>query len=50
MRDQDFDMETYVKQRLAEISDTDERGVAREALLKGLLPAIQIMEERCRKV
>ncbi len=50
MRDQDFDMETYVKQRLAEISDTDERGVAREALLKGLLPAIQIMEERYRKL
>ena len=50
MQDQEFDMEAYVKQRLAEISDVDERGAAREVLLKGLLPAIQIMEERYQKL
>ncbi len=50
MPDQDFDMEAYVKQRLAEIADTDERGVAREVLLKGLLPAMQVMEERYREL
>lgn len=50
MLDQDFNMDAYVKQRLAEIPDTDERGVAREVLLKGLLPAIQIMEENYRNL
>ena len=50
MLDQGFDIEAYVKQRIAEISDTDERSVARETLLKGLLPAIQVMEEHYRKL
>ena len=50
MQNQDFDMEAYVKQRLSEISDADERSVAREVLLKGLLPAIQVMEERYRNL
>lgn len=48
MQKRDFDIEAYVKQRLSEISDADERSVAREALLKGLLPAIQVMETRYR--
>lgn len=43
-------MEDYVKQRLSEIRDTDERGFAREALLKGFLPAMQVMEERYRSL
>lgn len=50
MLDQNFDMETYVKQRLAEITDIDERSVAKEALLKGLLPAVRTMEERYRNL
>lgn len=50
MQNRDFDIEAYVKQRLSEISDADERSVAREALLKGLLPAIQVMEERYRNL
>ncbi len=50
MLEQDFDMEAYIKQRLAEITDTDERSVAKEALLKGMLPAIRVMEERYRNL
>lgn len=50
MQDQNFDMEAYVKQRLAGIPGTDERGVAREVLLKGLLPAIKAMEDRYAKL
>lgn len=50
MLDQNFDMETYVKQRLAEITDIDERSVAKEALLRGLLPAVRTMEERYRNL
>lgn len=46
MQDQDFDVEAYVKQRLAEISDVDERSVAKEVLFKGLLPAVRALEER----
>lgn len=48
MQEQSFDMEDYVKQRLLEIGDTDERSFAKEALLKGFLPAIQVMEKRYR--
>lgn len=47
---QGIDMEDYVKRRLTEITDTDERSFAREALLKGLLPAIQVMEARYREL
>lgn len=50
MQEQNFDMEDYVKQRLSEIRDTDERSFAREALLKGLLPAIKVMDERYRSL
>lgn len=50
MQDQDFDVEAYVKQRLTEISDTDERSVAKEVLLKGLLPAVKALEERYRSL
>lgn len=46
MREQNFDIEEYIKQRLSEIRDTDERSFAKEALLKGFLPAMQVMEER----
>ncbi len=45
---QGIDMEEYIKQRLTEIADTDERSFAKEALLKGFLPAIRIMEARYR--
>ena len=50
MQDQDFDVEAYVKQRLTEISDIDERSVAKEVLLKGLLPAVKALEERYRSL
>ena len=30
MKNQDFDMDTYVKQRITEIADADERGFAKE--------------------
>lgn len=50
MINQSFDMDTYVKQRIAEISDADERGFAKEVLLKGLLPAFQLMNERYREL
>lgn len=50
MQEQKFDMEDYIKQRLAEISDTDERSFAREIMLKGFLPAVQVMEERYRSL
>ncbi|MCM1560819.1 MAG: hypothetical protein NC123_14960 [Butyrivibrio sp.] len=50
MLEQNFDMEAYIKQRLAEITDTDERSVAKEALLKGMLPAIRVMEEQYRNL
>lgn len=50
MQEQKFDMEDYIKQRLAEIRDTDERSFAREILLKGFLPAVQVMEERYRSL
>lgn len=50
MQEQNFDLEGYVKQRLSEIRNTDERGFAREALLKGFLPAMQVMEERYRSL
>lgn len=46
MRKQSFDMDTYIKQRLTEITDTDERSFAKEVLLKGLLPAFETMNER----
>lgn len=46
MTDQDFDMENYIKQRLTEITDMDERTFAKEVLLKGLLPAFRTMDER----
>jgi len=47
---QSLDMDTYVKQRIAEISDADERGFAKEVLLKGLLPAFRIMNERYQEL
>ena len=50
MNNQDFDMDTYIKQRLMEIEDTDERSFAKTVLLKGLLPAFQTMEERYREL
>lgn len=46
MRNQDFDMDTYIKQRLTEITDTDERSFAKEILLKALLPAFETMNQR----
>lgn len=50
MQDQDFDVEAYIKIRLTEISDTDERNVAKEVLLKGLLPAVRTLEECYRSL
>lgn len=50
MTDQGFDMETYIKQRLTEITDVDERAYAKEVLLKGLLPAFRTMDERYRQL
>ncbi len=50
MKNQDFDMDTYVKQRITEIADADERGFAKEILLKGLLPAFQSMKERYQEL
>lgn len=50
MQEQKFDMEDYIKQRLSEIGDTAERSFAREILLKGFLPAVQVMEERYREL
>lgn len=50
MNNQDFDMDTYVKQRLMEIDDADERSFAKTVLLKGLLPAFHVMEERYQEL
>ena len=50
MRNQDFDMNDYIKQRLTEIADTDEKRFAKEVLLKGLLSAFGVMEERYREL
>lgn len=50
MRKQSFDMDTYIKQRLTEITDTDERSFAKEVLLKGLLPAFETMNQRYREL
>ena len=50
MSAQDFDMENYIKQRLTEIADTDERNFAKEVLLKGLLSAFRTMDERYREL
>ena len=50
MDDQGFDMENYIRQRLAEIKDIDERAFAKEVILKGLLPAFRAMEERYREL
>lgn len=50
MTDQGFDMENYIKQRLTEIKDMDERTLAKEVILKGLLPAFRTMEERYRNL
>lgn len=50
MDSQSFDMENYIKQRLTEITDVDERSFAKEVLLKGLLPAFRTMEERYREL
>lgn len=47
---QGFDMNTYIKQRLTEIADTDERSFAKEVLLKGLLSAFETMDERYREL
>lgn len=44
----EMDMETYIKHRLTEISDSDEKMFAKEVLLKGLLPIFQTVEERYR--
>lgn len=50
MQDQDFDVEAYIKLRLTELSDTDERSLAKEVLFKGLLPAVRALEERYRSL
>lgn len=50
MSDHGFDMENYVKQRLTEITDVDERSFAKEVLLKGLLPAFRTMDRRYREL
>lgn len=50
MDSQSFDMENYVKQRLTEITEVDERSFAKEVFLKGLLPAFRTMEERYREL
>lgn len=47
---QSFDMDTYIKQRLTEIADNDERSFAKKVLLKGLLPAFETMNERYQEL
>lgn len=41
-----FDLEDYVRKRLAEIEDIEERRFAKELLLKGLLPIFELTEQR----
>lgn len=43
---QSFDMDTYIKRRLTEITDSDEKRFAKEVLLEGLLAAFETMNER----
>lgn len=43
---QTFDMDSYVKEKLTQITDQDERSFAKEVLLQALLPAFRTMEER----
>lgn len=50
MRNQSLDMDEYIKQRITEISDADERGFAKEALLKGLLPVFRTVNERYQEL
>lgn len=41
-----FDLEIYVRKKLMEIEDTDERKFAKEVLLEGLLPIFRLTEKR----
>lgn len=50
MNNRNFDMDAYVKQRIKEIADVDERSFAKEVLLKGLLPAFHAMNERYQEL
>lgn len=41
-----FDFERYIEERVREIDNLDERGLAKEILIKGLGTAIQVMERK----
>lgn len=41
-----FDLEEYVRQRLGEIEELDERKFAKEVLLNGLIPVLRLTEQR----
>lgn len=44
--DYPFEFERYIEERVREIDDLDERGLAKEILLKGLGTAISVMERK----